>query len=373
MPTFLSPEDIKDFARFKGLVPDEVDFNQFTGEFSPRVKVQPAMTTTAAKEPSIYATTGRSAALSVIPSIASMPPSIAAGLKTSAYLAAQPWTKFHPAAAIGIPLVGGLGVGLATGLGIGGATQYGQAKILEQTKSGADFLAKERAGREANPISASVGDVAGSLVALKPNMQMLKDARLALTTEARAGAGLGNKLLNSEAAQQVGLSGALGGAGSVAQDLAEGKDVNIQKALVNTILQGAVADVQPWISKIPALKAAAYRGQPLGDVRTVNWVEGVERSVPLDPAVVKANDALRAEAQAKIDNEIANQAAFETTAKLEMDAETDVALKAIKQKDDDDYRALQVKEINAKRAEYNKLEKKLKADEDKLTTAVELR
>ncbi len=373
MPTFLSPEDIKDFARFKGLVPDEVDFNQFTGEFSPRVKVQPAMTTTAAKEPSISETVGRSAALSVIPSAASMPPSIAAGLRTSAYLAAMPWTKFHPAAAIGIPLVGGLGVGLATGLGIGGATQYGQAKILEQTESGADFLAKERAGREANPISASVGDVAGSLVALRPNMQMLKDARLALTTEARAGAGLGNKLLNSEAAQQVGLSGALGGAGSVVQDLAEGKDVNIQKALVNTILQGAVADVQPWISKIPALSAAAYRGQPLGDVRTVNWVEGVERSVPLDPAVVKANDALRAEAQAKIDNEIANQAAFETTAKLQMDAETDVVLKAIKQKDDDDYRALQIKEINAKRAEYNKLEKKLKAAEDKLTTAVELR
>ena len=278
----LTYDETREYARLKGFNPDEVDVDALTGAITPKRREQPTMSTAipAPKTTGALETIGRQASLSVLPSAVSIPASIAVGgavtAKALPLAAAGPW----------IPPVLGIAAGLGTGLAASMGASKLQESLLSQIPGGQEYLAKSSALREERPVASAIGDVAGSLPFMKVNPKMLKDAAHALTTERAAGAGFWNKLGQSEAAQNVLISGALGGAASVGEDLMADKDVNVTKALVNAVMQGAVSDVYPWMAKIPGLRNAPYRGQPLAEpAPNVMGMNEVERTAILkEPA-----------------------------------------------------------------------------------------
>ncbi|NBQ70665.1 MAG: hypothetical protein EBU46_18260, partial [Nitrosomonadaceae bacterium] len=103
---------------------------------------------------------------------------------------------------------------------------------------------------EEHPVAAAVGNILSTAPTMRPNLQMLRDAGHALTTESAAGAGLLNKLATSQAAQQVALGAGLGGGMSVGEDLMAGRDVNWGKAAVNTVGQGLMSDVHGGLTRM---------------------------------------------------------------------------------------------------------------------------
>jgi hypothetical protein len=285
MPTPLSQDEINEYIRLKGFDPAEADLDMFTGEVKPKQKAQPALSTPEAPAPSKKETFWRSTALSVLPSAASLPVGAAVGMKAAA--AAAPLAAV-PVVGPALPVVAGLGAGLlAGGLAGAGASQV-QQKVLEQSQAGQEFLNRAALAREANPITSAVGDVAGSLPLMRVNPKMLGDAAKALTTERAAGAGLLNKLANP-AVQEVGISGALGGGMSAYEDISEGKDVNVGKALVNTVLQGLVSDIRPGVaSRIPGLRGTSYTGLPGAEPAAETFIPN-RVATPVEPSPADLN------------------------------------------------------------------------------------
>jgi len=280
MPTPLSQDEINEYIRLKGFDPAEADLDMFTGEVKPKQKAQPALSTPEAPAPSKKETFWRSTALSVLPSAASLPVGAAVGMKAAAAAAPLATVPFVGPA---IPVVAGLGAGLlAGGLAGAGASQV-QQKVLEQSEGGQKFLERAALARETNPITSAVGDVAGSLPLMRVNPKMLGDAAKALTTERAAGAGLLNKLANP-AVQEIGISGALGGGMSAYEDIQEGKDVNVGKALVNTVLQGLVSDIRPGVaSRIPGLRGTSYTGLPGAEPAAEGFIPN-RVATPVEPS-----------------------------------------------------------------------------------------
>lgn len=280
MSTPLSQDEINEYIRLKGFDPSEADLDMFTGEVKPRQKAQPTLSTPEAPAPSKKETFWRSTALSVLPSAASLPVGAAVGMKAAAAAAPLATVPFVGPA---IPVVAGLGAGLlAGGLAGAGASQV-QQKVLEQSEGGQKFLERAALARETNPITSAVGDVAGSLPLMRVNPKMLGDAAKALTTERAAGAGLLNKLANP-AVQEIGISGALGGGMSAYEDISEGKDVNVGKALVNTVLQGLVSDIRPGVaSRIPGLRGTSYTGLPGAEPAAETFVPN-RVATPVEPS-----------------------------------------------------------------------------------------
>ena len=280
MPTPLSQDEINEYIRLKGFDPAEADLDMFTGEVKPRQKAQPALSTPEASAPTKKETFWRSTALSVLPSAASLPVGAAVGMKAAAAAAPLATVPFVGPA---IPVVAGLSAGLlAGGLASAGASQV-QQKVLEQSEGGQKFLERAALARETNPITSAVGDVAGSLPLMRVNPKMLGDAAKALTTERAAGAGLLNKLANP-AVQEIGISGALGGGMSAYEDIQEGKDVNVGKALVNTVLQGLVSDIRPGVaSRIPGLRGTSYTGLPGAEPAAEGFIPN-RVATPVEPS-----------------------------------------------------------------------------------------
>lgn len=343
----LTYDETREYARLKGFNPDEVDVDSFTGAITPKRREQPTMSTAipAPKTTGALETIGRQASLSVLPSAVSIPASTAVGVAVTAKLsplfAGGPYTGWIPPVA-----------GIATGLGTGLLTSLGASKVqeslLSQIPGGQEYLAKSSALREERPVASAIGDVAGSLPFMKVNPKMLKDAAHALTTERAAGAGFWNKLGQSEAAQNVLISGALGGATSVGEDLMADKDVNVTKALVNTVMQGAVSDVRPWMAKIPGLRNAPYRGQPLAEpAPNVMGVSEVERTAILKEPATGDEAAKLTKQIEELDTEIARL--DEIKAKTNKVTQDIVYLEAEKN----------LKDLNTKKAA---LEKALKGD-----------
>jgi hypothetical protein len=291
MPTPLTQDEIDEYIKLKGFDPSEATLNTFTGEVTPKVKIQPALSTPTTAEPSKKETFLRSAALSLGPSAASLPVGAAVGMKAaamSAPLAAVP--LIGPA----LPPIIGIGSGLIAGGLAGMGAGAVQQKVLEQSQTGQEFLNRAALAREANPITSAVGDVAGSISGVRPSPKMMKDAFYALTgAERAAGAGLANKLMHP-AVQEIGISGALGGGMSAYEDIQEGKDVNVGKALVNTIGQGIMSNVHPVLSRnVPGLRGTSYTGLPGAEPRQDMFV--TERTVnPVEPTP-EALNAIAAE------------------------------------------------------------------------------
>lgn len=352
----LTYEETREYATLKGFNPDEVEVNGITGEIRPRNRIQPTMST--AKPADKPKTTGaletiaRQASLSAIPSAVSLPGSIAAGSAVTTALsplfAGGPFTGWIPPVA-----------GLATGLGVGVASSMAasklQEKALEQFQGGREYLEKSAALREERPYMSVVGDVAGSLPTMKVDGKVLKDAWHALTTEgAQQGPRmLANKLATSQAAQDVLISGGVGGISSVVEDKLADKEVDIPKALLNTVLQGAVSTPREYVGRFPGLKNAPYRGQPLAEPSpAVLGVNEVTRTVRTKEAAT-GDEAVRV---AKEIESLNSQIGELEKIRIESEAakHTEVVTQA----------KIQLKELKARNEELNKILK----GEEKTTT-----
>lgn len=330
----LTYEETREYATLKGFNPDEVEVNGITGEIRPRNRIQPTMST--AKPADKPKTTGaletiaRQASLSAIPSAVSLPGSIAAGSAVTTALsplfAGGPFTGWIPPVA-----------GLATGLGVGVVSSMAasklQEKALEQFQGGREYLEKSAALREERPYMSVVGDVAGSLPTMKVDGKVLKDAWHALTTEgAQQGPRmLANKLATSQAAQDVLISGGVGGISSVVEDKLADKEVDIPKALLNTVLQGAVSTPREYVGRFPGLKNAPYRGQPLAEpspavlgvnemTRTVRTKEAAtgDEAVRVAKEIESLNSQIGELEKIRIESEAAKHTEVVTQAKIQL-------------------------------------------------------
>ena len=330
----LTYEETREYATLKGFNPDEVEVDPFSGEIRPRNRIQPTMST--AKPADKPKTTGaletiaRQASLSAIPSAVSLPGSIAAGSAVTTALsplfAGGPFTGWIPPVA-----------GLATGLGVGVVSSMAasklQEKALEQFQGGREYLEKSTALREERPYMSVVGDVAGSLPTMKVDGKVLKDAWHALTTEgAQQGPRmLANKLATSQAAQDVLISGGVGGISSVVEDKLADKEVDIPKALLNTVLQGAVSTPREYVGRFPGLKNAPYRGQPLAEpspavlgvnemTRTVRTKEAAtgDEAVRVAKEIESLNSQIGELEKIRIESEAAKHTEVVTQAKIQL-------------------------------------------------------
>jgi len=330
----LTYEETREYATLKGFNPDEVEVNGITGEIRPRNRIQPTMST--AKPADKPKTTGaletiaHQASLSAIPSAVSLPGSIAAGSAVTTALsplfAGGPITGWIPPVA---GVITGLGVGVASSM----AASKLQEKALEQFQGGREYLEKSAALREERPYMSVVGDVAGSLPTMKVDGKVLKDAWHALTTEgAQQGPRmLANKLATSQAAQDVLISGGVGGVSSVVEDKLADKEVDIPKALLNTVLQGAVSTPREYVGRFPGLKNAPYRGQPLAEpspavlgvnemTRTVRTKEAAtgDEAVRVAKEIESLNSQIGELEKIRIESEAAKHTEVVTQAKIQL-------------------------------------------------------
>jgi len=352
----LTYEETREYATLKGFNPDDVEVDPFSGEIRPRNRTQPTMST--AKPADKPKTTGaletiaRQASLSAIPSAVSLPGSIAAGSAVTTALsplfAGGPFTGWIPPVA---GLVTGFGVGVASSM----AASKLQEKALEQFQGGREYLEKSAALREERPYMSVVGDVAGSLPTMKVDGKVLKDAWHALTTEgAQQGPRmLANKLATSQAAQDVLISGGVGGVSSVVEDKLADKEVDIPKALLNTVLQGAVSTPHEYVGRFPGLKNAPYRGQPLAEPSpAVLGVNEVTRTV-------RTKEAATGDEAARVAKEIESlNSQIGELEKIRIESEAAKHTEVVTQA------KIQLKELKARNEELNKILK----GEEKTTT-----
>ena len=146
----LTPEDIKEGLKVRGLSPEEFDVDPYTGEIRQRKRTQPTINPQTERKPEILKDAiGRNALLNVLPSTAALAPSLAAG--SAITTASAPLAAINPLVPPALGLLGGLATGAAVSMPVGKLQEY----ILSKSDAGKEFMQKAAEAREAHPIAAS--------------------------------------------------------------------------------------------------------------------------------------------------------------------------------------------------------------------------
>jgi hypothetical protein len=219
LPT-MTPDQKRRTLISAGMDPEEYDFDSY-GSVFPRVKQQSPATQDSASlqitaKPSPLGSFGRQAAAGVVPSAAGL----GLGALVTAGLVAAPFTGGGSL----IPLIGGISAAMAGG--------YGAAKLQEKLlpDSVNQTLARDF---EENPKSSMAGNVASSLLFLKPDPKSIVNAATGLKNrfitggQSQLSAAQKGNLLN------VGLGGGLGAASSAYDDISQDKDIDLGKLLIS--------------------------------------------------------------------------------------------------------------------------------------------
>jgi hypothetical protein len=219
LPT-MTPDQKRATLLSAGMDPEEYDFDSY-GNVFPRVKQQSPATQDSASlqitaKPSPLGSFGRQAAAGVVPSAAGL----GLGALVTAGLVAAPFTGGSSL----IPLIGGISAAMAGG--------YGAAKLQEKLlpDSVNQTLARDF---EVNPKPSMAGNVASSLLFLKPDFKSIGNAATGLKNrfitggQSQLSAAQKGNLLN------VGLGGGLGAASSAYDDISQDKDIDLGKLLIS--------------------------------------------------------------------------------------------------------------------------------------------
>lgn len=228
-----------------------------------------------AQQFSIANTIGRNAATSVIPS--------GIGLAVGAGLSGLATGALEGSVVPGWGTAIGAGVGLVGGLAGAYASSKAQEKVLNSTQAGQEFNANTAIANEQNPTSAVVGNLAGSLPFLKPDLRMAKNGIQALL----GGKGA-REVLSNPAIQQMLVGGGIGAGQGIYDEVSNPDKPFNPTALAANVVGGAIMSPRNH-----ALNRAVGIHPYTPEVTNIAWENGVPQitsptiltAKPIDPAV----------------------------------------------------------------------------------------
>lgn len=203
--------------------------------------------------PGIMATIAANAAMSL--------PETAASLAGAGFGAAQ-GARFHPVYG---PIVGGLGGALAAPFVVGEENLAGWKNKLPES-----WRETASRGMEENPISGLVGQQLAALIGLKPSISTLKGTVKSIGTMLRGGV---PTALQKAQMVGTGIGAGVGGAIPIGEDIAQGRDINVPRALIGAAGGAALNDpniIGRKLFRLPAMPTPEMPQRPAAQTRDVS-------------------------------------------------------------------------------------------------------